>query len=85
MPPPVQQAKAAASEKARTNNRGWLSTKELAAAIGWRTHTLRDAIRGRRIPGIMSTRHGYYIDESAVADIRQLLGPAPAKTRNKTR
>ncbi len=81
MPPPVQQPKAAASEKVRTSDRGWLSTKELAAAIGWRAHTLRDAIRRRRIPGIKMTDHGYYVDASAVADIAQLLGPAPSRTR----
>jgi hypothetical protein len=84
MAAPVQQSKASASEKARANDRGWLSTKELAAAIGWRTHTLRDAIRGRRIPGITRTGYGYYIEASAVASIAELLGPAPAKIRKKT-
>ena len=79
MAAPVQQPKAAASDKVRTGDRGWLSTKELATAIGWRTHTLRDAIRGRRIPGITMTGHGYYVEQSAVADIAKLLGPAPAK------
>lgn len=84
MPAPLQQSKASASDKTRSNDRGWLSAKELAAAIEWRTHTLRDALRGRRIPGIMMTSHGYYIDASAVPSIAQLLGPAPAKIRKKT-
>ncbi len=81
MPPPLQQPKASSSDKSRANDRGWLSVKELAHAIGWRTHTLRDALRGRQIPGITMTGHGYYIDASAVPSIAQLLGPAPAKNR----
>ncbi len=81
MPAPLQQAKASASDKTRANDRGWLSAKELATAIGWRVHTLRDALRGRTIPGVTMTRYGYYIDASAVASIAELLGPAPAKIR----
>lgn len=81
MPAPLQQAKASASDKARSGDRGWLTTKELAAAIGWRTHTLRDALRGRVVPGITRTSHGYYVDQSAVSAIAALLGPAPAKIR----
>lgn len=50
MPPPLQQSKAPVYEKVRASDRGWLTAKELAAAIGWRTHTLRDAIRGRKVP-----------------------------------
>lgn len=81
MAAPVQQAKASASDKARAGDRGWLSTKELAVAIGWRAHTLRDALRGKTVPGITRTGHGYYIDQSAVPAIAALLGPAPAKIR----
>ncbi|TMD58459.1 MAG: hypothetical protein E6I87_12365 [Chloroflexi bacterium] len=77
--PPTQQAKAAASDKVRTTDRDWLSAKELATAIGWRAHTLRDALRGRRIAGVRMTSHGYSIDKSAVAEVAALLGPAPAR------
>jgi hypothetical protein len=81
--PPVQQTKASASEKARSNDRDWLSAKELAIAIGWRTHTLRDALRGRDVAGVEMTAYGYRVDAAAVADIAALLGPAPARRMKK--
>lgn len=83
MAKPAQQAKASAADKARASDREWLSAKELATAIGWRTHTLRDAIRGRQISGVMMTAYGYRVDAAAVADIAALLGPAPARHRKK--
>lgn len=81
MPAPTEQPKAAPAEKARASARGWLTTKELAAAIGWRAHTLRDALRGREVAGIMRTSFGYYVDEAAVPEIRKLLGAAPTRAR----
>lgn len=83
MAKPEQQAKASAAEKVRATDRDWLSAKELAAAIGWRTHTLRDAFRGRQIPGVEMTAYGYRADAAAVADIAALLGPAPARHGRK--
>lgn len=83
MAKPQQQAKAAAAEKVRATDRTWLSAKELATAIGWRTHTVRDAFRGRQIPGVEMTAYGYRVDASAVAAIAALLGPAPARHMKK--
>ena len=77
---PKQQAKAEASEKAKGTDRDWLTTAELATKIGWREHSLRDALRGHAdLPGIHRTSFGYKIQASAVDDISKTLGPAPAK------
>lgn len=81
---PPQQAsksepKAEAPQRARGPERDWLTTAELAAKIGWRAHTLRDALRGRRIEGVVSTSFGYRIEAAAVEQIAKALGPPPAK------
>ena len=77
---PKQQAKSEASEKAKGTDRDWLTTTELATKIGWREHSLRDALRGRAgLPGVHRTSFGYKIEASAVDDISKTLGPAPAK------
>ena len=73
------QPKADASEKARSANRDWMSTSELATKIGWREHALRDAMRGRELPGVRRTAFGYHIESTAVDEISAALGPAPAK------
>jgi hypothetical protein len=78
--PPKQQAKAEASEKAKSTDRDWLTTAELATKIGWREHSLRDALRERGdLPGLHRTSFGYKIEASAVDAITTTLGPAPAK------
>ena len=41
---PKQQAKAEASEKAKSTDRDWLTTEELATKLGWREHTLDDQL-----------------------------------------
>lgn len=83
MPPqksPKQQGKADAAEKAKGSDRAWLTTAELAAKIGWREHSLRDALRERRdIAGVHRTAFGYKIDGASVEAISSALGPAPAK------
>ncbi|MBI3521770.1 MAG: hypothetical protein HY071_01565 [Chloroflexi bacterium] len=82
MPPqkaPKSQPKADASEKAKSKDRDWLTTGELATKIGWREHALRDALRGKEIPGVRRTSFGYHIEATAVDEIAKLLGPAPAK------
>ncbi len=77
---PKQQAKAEASEKAKGSDRDWLTSAELATKIGWREHSLRDALRGHSgLAGVHRTSFGYKIDASAVDDISKTLGPAPAK------
>lgn len=73
------QPKAEASEKARSKDRDWLTTGELAARIGWREHSLRDAIRGKELPGVRRTSFGYHIDASAVDEIKKVVGEAPPK------
>jgi len=53
--------KADASEKAKSKDRDWLTTAELAAKIGWREHALRDAMRGKELPGVRRTSFGYHV------------------------
>ncbi len=76
---PKQQAKADASEKAKSADRDWMTTAELATKMGWREHSLRDALRDRETEGVHRTAFGYKIDASAVDAIGKTLGPAPAK------
>lgn len=73
------QPKAEASEKARSKDREWLTTSELATKIGWREHALRDALRGRDLEGVRRTSFGYHIDASAAERIKSELGEPPAK------
>ncbi len=73
------QPKADASEKAKSKDRDWLTTNELATKIGWREHALRDALRGKDLDGVRRTSFGYHIEASAVDAIAKELGPAPAK------
>jgi hypothetical protein len=72
------QPKADASEKAKAV-REWLTTAELATKIGWREHALRDAMRGKDLPGVRRTAFGYHIEGSAVDAIKAQLGEPPAK------
>ena len=77
---PKQQAKAEASEKAKSADRDWLTSAELATKIGWREHSLRDALREHAgIAGVHRTSFGYKIDSGSVDEIAKTLGPAPAK------
>lgn len=77
---PKQQAKADASEKAKSADRDWMTTAELAAKLGWREHSLRDALRSSTgLDGVHRTAFGYKIDASAVDSVSKALGPAPAK------
>jgi hypothetical protein len=73
------QPKADASEKAKAKDREWLTTAELATKIGWREHALRDAMRGKDLPGVRRTAFGYHIEGDAVAGIKTALGEPPAK------
>jgi hypothetical protein len=73
------QPKADAAEKAKSKDRDWLTTSELATRIGWREHALRDALRGRELEGVRRTSFGYHIDAAAVDAIAKELGPAPEK------
>ncbi|MDP9266627.1 MAG: hypothetical protein M3O91_11000 [Chloroflexota bacterium] len=77
--------KADASEKAKSKDRDWLTTSELAARIGWREHALRNAMRGKELPGIRRTSFGYHIEAAAVDDIAKTLGPAPPKGNSSQR
>ena len=79
MAAPKQQAKADASEKAKSKDREWLTTGELATKTGWREHALRDALRGKQLEGVRRTSFGYHIDASAVDAIAASLGAPPAK------
>ena len=79
MAAPKQQQKADASEKAKSKDREWLTTSELATKIGWREHALRDALRGKQLDGVRRTSFGYHIEASAVDAISAALGPSPAK------
>jgi hypothetical protein len=76
---PKQQTKAEASEKAKGTDRDWLTTAELATKLGWREHSLRDALRDRQLDGIHRTTFGYKIDASAVEAIQSTLGAPPPK------
>lgn len=71
--------KADASEKAKSADRDWMTTGELATRIGWREHALRDALRGKDLAGVRRTSFGYHIAATAVDDIKAALGTAPAK------
>ena len=73
------QPKADASEKAKSTDRDWLTTGELATKIGWREHALRDALRGKELPGVRRTSFGYHIDAAAVDGLKATLGAPPAK------
>ena len=76
---PKQQAKADASEKTKSADREWMTTAELATKLGWREHSLRDALRHRPLEGVHRTAFGYKIDAVAVAAIQSTLGTPPAK------
>lgn len=73
------QPKADASEKQKSKDRDWLTTTELAQRIGWREHALRDALRGKELPGVRRTSFGYHIEATAVDDIKKVLGDPPPK------
>lgn len=73
------QPKADAAEKAKSKDREWLTTAELATKIGWREHALRDAMRGKDLPGVRRTAFGYHIEGTEVDAIKATLGPPPAK------
>ena len=71
--------KADASEKAKSKDRDWLTTAELAAKIGWREHALRDAMRGKELSGVRRTSFGYHIEAASVDEISKVLGAPPPK------
>ncbi|MDQ6858541.1 MAG: hypothetical protein M3Z65_06050 [Chloroflexota bacterium] len=71
--------KADASEKAKSADRDWLTTAELATKIGWREHALRDALRGKDLAGVRRTSFGYHIDASSLDEIKTALGAPPPK------
>ena len=73
------QPKADASEKTKSKDREWLTTGELATRIGWREHALRDAMRGKDLPGVRRTAFGYHIEGESVDEIKSVLGEPPAK------
>jgi hypothetical protein len=73
------QPKADASEKQKSKDRDWLTTSELAQKIGWREHALRDALRGKDLPGVRRTSFGYHVEASAVDELKKTLGDAPPK------
>jgi len=73
------QPKADASEKAKSTDRDWLTTGELATKIGWREHALRDALRGKDFPGVRRTAFGYHIESKSLDEIKAALGDQPAK------
>ena len=77
--------KADASEKAKSADRDWMTTAELATKIAWREHALRDALRGKDLPGVRRTSFGYHIDVSAVDQIKTALGPPPPKGNSSQR
>jgi len=79
------QPKADASEKQKAKDRDWLTTAELAAKVGWREHALRDALRGKELPGIRRTSFGYHVEAAAVDDIAKVLGPPPPKPNSPKR
>ena len=79
------QPKADASEKAKSKDRDWLTTSELAQRIGWREHALRDALRGKDLAGVRRTSFGYHIEASAVDEIKKALGEAPPKPNSPQR
>jgi len=79
------QPKADASEKAKSKDRDWLTTAELAAKIGWREHALRDAMRGKELPGVRRTSFGYHIESTSVDEISKVLGAPPPKPNSPKR
>ncbi len=89
MPPqksPKQQLKAEAAEKAKGTDRDWLTSAELATKIGWRKHTLRDALRDHAgLPGVHRTSFGYKIEAASVDAISSALGPPPPKPNSPLR
>jgi hypothetical protein len=42
-------------------------------------HALRDALRGKDLPGVRRTSFGYHIDTSALDEIKTTLGAPPPK------
>src|SRR5213596_2519937 len=79
------QPKADATEKAKSTDRDWLTTAELATKIGWREHALRDALRGKELPGVRRTSFGYHVEASAVDEIAKILGTPPPKPNSPKR
>jgi hypothetical protein len=82
MPPqksPKKQEKASAQEKAKSADRDWLTTAELATKLGWREHSLRDALRDRELEGVHRTAFGYKIDAGSADAISTTLGAPPPK------
>ncbi len=79
------QPKADASEKTKSKDRDWLTTAELAAKIGWREHALRDAMRGKELPGVRRTSFGYHIESASVDEISKTLGAPPPKPNSPKR
>ena len=73
------QPKADASEKQKAKDRDWLTTVELATKVGWREHALRDALRGKELPGVRRTSFGYHVEAAAVDEIAKILGAPPPK------
>ena len=73
------QPKADVTEKAKSADRDWLTTAELATKIGWREHALRDAMRGKDLPGVRRTAFGYHIESGSIDQIKAALGAPPAK------
>ena len=82
---PKKQEKASAAEKAKSADRDWMTTEELAKKIGWREHTLRDALRGQALSGVHRTSFGYKIESGAADALAATLGPAPAKGNSSLR
>jgi hypothetical protein len=79
------QPKADVTEKAKSKDRDWLTTAELASRIGWREHALRDAMRGKDLPGVRRTAFGYHIESTAIDQIKATLGEPPAKPNASAR
>jgi hypothetical protein len=79
------QPKADASEKQKSKDRDWLTTSELATKIGWREHALRDALRGKDLPGVRRTSFGYHIEAASLDEISKALGAAPPKPNSPKR
>src|SRR5258707_14381356 len=71
--------KADASEKQKSKDRDWLTTTELAQRIGWREHALRDALRGKSLPGVRRTSFGYHVEASAGDEVKKGPGEAPGQ------
>ena len=73
------QPKADVTEKAKGTDRDWLTRGEIATKIRWREHALRDAMRGKDLPGVRRTAFGYHIESGSVDQIKSALGQPPAK------